>query len=93
MVPLGNTSKNVANSLFTVSRSVSYRGTHCVTSPPGFRWSFTISKYSLVYSVALPLTQGWIGSEVMMSNFSGVVSTKWRASSYTICVRGSCSTL
>ena len=39
MVPLGNTSKNVAISLFTVSVSLSYSGTHCVITPPGFRCS------------------------------------------------------
>ena len=71
----GEDIKKVAITLLTVSRSVSYKGTHWVTNPPGFRWAFTISKYSLVYSVALPLTQGWMGSEVMMSNFSGVVRT------------------
>ena len=58
MVPLGKTSKKVAISLFTVSASLSYSGTHWVTTPPGFRFSLTISKYSLEYSVALPLTKG-----------------------------------
>ena len=70
IVPFGNTSKNVAISLFTVSGSLSYSGTHCVTTPPGFRCCFTSSKYSFEYSVALPFTHGWIGSDVMMSNFS-----------------------
>src|ERR1039457_5971747 len=93
MEPFGKTLKKVATSLFTVSVSVSYNGTHWVTMPPGFRCCFTSSKYSLEYRVALPLTQGWMGSEVMMSNFSLVVRTKWRASSYTIWTRGLCITL
>jgi len=47
-VPPGKASKNVANSLFTTARLLSYSGTHCVTSPPGFKWRFTSSKYSFV---------------------------------------------
>jgi hypothetical protein len=47
MVPPGKASKKVATSLFTVAGLLSYRGTHWVITPPGFKWRLAISKYSL----------------------------------------------
>ena len=47
-VPSGKASKKVANSLFTVSVSLSYSGTHWVTTPPGLRRCLHSSKYSVV---------------------------------------------
>ena len=41
--------------------------------PPGFRCRFTASKYSFVYSAAVPFTNTSSGSDAMMSYFSGDV--------------------
>src|SRR5271168_848854 len=57
-VPLGKTSKNVASSLFTVAKSLSYSGTHWVTMPPGLKCCLTSSKYCFEYSDDVPLTHG-----------------------------------
>jgi hypothetical protein len=73
IVPSGKAPKKVAISLLTTSGLLSYRGTHCVTTPPGFRCRLHNSKYSRVYRAAEPRTQGWIGSEVITSNLSWVV--------------------
>ena len=65
----GNTFANVPISLFTDATSVSYIGIHWVTTPPGVKCSFTSVRYSSEYNVAAPRTHGWIGSDVMTSNF------------------------
>ena len=89
----GKTLANVATRDRVDSSDIPYRWNHWHTTPSGLRRDATMRKYSCVKRLAIPVIQGFDGSEMMTSYSSGERRRRARASPSAPGTRGLCEKL